>query len=52
LPTGALERAQVALEQLVATPDDIAEAVLYVLSQLLRLNVADLVVRLAKSLVL
>jgi NADP-dependent 3-hydroxy acid dehydrogenase YdfG len=51
LPTAVLERAQVALEQLVATPDDIAEAVLYVLSQPLRLNVADLVVRPAKALV-
>jgi NADP-dependent 3-hydroxy acid dehydrogenase YdfG len=52
LPDDILARAQVELAQLVATPDDIAEAVVYVLRQPRRLNVAELVVRPAKTLVL
>jgi NADP-dependent 3-hydroxy acid dehydrogenase YdfG len=52
LPPEALERVQQALEQLIAKPGDIAEAVLYIVSQPARLNIAGLVVRPAKALVL
>lgn len=50
LPVEALEGAQAALERLIAKPGDIAEAVHYVVSQPLRLNIADIVVRPAKQL--
>jgi NADP-dependent 3-hydroxy acid dehydrogenase YdfG len=48
LPVEALEGAQAALEQLIAKPSDIAEAVHFIVSQPLRLNISDMVVRPAK----
>jgi NADP-dependent 3-hydroxy acid dehydrogenase YdfG len=50
IPTEALEAAQAALDRLIAKPEDIADAVHYVVSLPLRLNVADIVVRPAKQL--
>jgi NADP-dependent 3-hydroxy acid dehydrogenase YdfG len=50
LPDAVLAGAQVALERQVAEPDDIADAVLYIVSTPLRLNVSSLVVRPAKQL--
>jgi NADP-dependent 3-hydroxy acid dehydrogenase YdfG len=50
LPDEALEKAQAALEQFIAKPDDIADAVLYTVSLPLRLNIPELVVRPAKQL--
>jgi NADP-dependent 3-hydroxy acid dehydrogenase YdfG len=50
LPVEALQRAQSALQRLIAKPEDIADAVHYVVSLPLRLNIADIVVRPAKQL--
>lgn len=50
LPDDVLEQAQAALDQVLASPDDIAEAVLYAVSAPLRLNVHEVVVRPAKQL--
>jgi len=50
LPSEALGRVQRAMDQQIANPDDIAEAVLYIVSQPLRLNIADIVLRPAKTL--
>jgi NADP-dependent 3-hydroxy acid dehydrogenase YdfG len=52
IPDEALTGAQAALERLIAKPDDIADAVLYIVSLPLRLNIADIVVRPAKQLTL
>jgi NADP-dependent 3-hydroxy acid dehydrogenase YdfG len=50
LPDEVLEKAQAGLDQLIAKPDDIADAVLYIVSLPLRLNIAEIVVRPAKQL--
>jgi NADP-dependent 3-hydroxy acid dehydrogenase YdfG len=50
LPDQALEGAQAALENLIAKPEDIADAVLYIASLPLRLNIEQIVVRPAKQL--
>ena len=52
LPQEVLDRAQAVMPELVASPDDIADAVLYILGRPRRLNVADLVVTPAKTHVL
>jgi NADP-dependent 3-hydroxy acid dehydrogenase YdfG len=49
LPDEILEQVQGQLERLIATPDDLADAVLYAVSAPLRLNIAEIVVRPAKS---
>lgn len=49
LPDGVLEQAQAALDQVLATPEDIADAVLYAVSAPLRVNIAEIVVRPAKQ---
>jgi NADP-dependent 3-hydroxy acid dehydrogenase YdfG len=51
LPDEALAGAQAALEHHIAKPADVAEAVHYVVSLPLRLNIADIVVRPARQLV-
>lgn len=51
LPEDVLIAAQSALQSHIAQPDDIAAAVLYVLEQPLRLNIAQLVVRPAQTMV-
>ncbi len=50
IPDEVLEKTQGALEQLIASPDDVADAVLYVVGLPLRLNIAEIVVRPAKQL--
>ncbi len=50
LPDDALEKVQVALEKLLANAEDIADAVLYAVSQPLRLNIDEIVVRPAQRL--
>lgn len=50
LPDEVLERAQAGLEQLIAKPDDIADAVLYIVSLPLRLNIPEIIVRPGKQL--
>lgn len=50
LPDEVLEQAQTALHQVLAAPEDVADAVLYAVSAPLHLNVAEVVVRPAKSL--
>jgi len=49
LPDELLEAAQTALERQIAKPTDVADAVLYIVSLPHRLNIADLVIRPAKS---
>ncbi len=49
LPEDVLTAAQTAFESHIARPDDIADAALYVVSQPLRLNIAELVVRPAQT---
>ena len=49
-PDAALEQAQTTLENSVAQPDDIADAVLYLVGLPLRLNIDDIIVRPAKQL--
>ncbi|HLG00044.1 MAG TPA: SDR family oxidoreductase [Acidimicrobiia bacterium] len=50
LPDDVLEQAQSALQQVLAAPEDVADAVLYAVSTPLHLNVHEVVVRPAKSL--
>lgn len=50
LPDEVLEQAQDALRQLLAAPEDVADAVLYAVSVPLHLNIHELVVRPAKQL--
>ena len=50
LPDDVLEQAQQALQQVLAAPEDVADAVLYAVSAPLHLNVAEIVVRPAKQL--
>jgi NADP-dependent 3-hydroxy acid dehydrogenase YdfG len=50
LPDEALEAAQQALSDILATPDDVAEAVLYAITRPARVHVAEIVVRPNKDL--
>jgi NADP-dependent 3-hydroxy acid dehydrogenase YdfG len=50
LPDEALEKAQALMENLIGKPEDIADAVLYMVSLPLRLNIPEIVVRPAKQL--
>jgi NADP-dependent 3-hydroxy acid dehydrogenase YdfG len=50
LPDEVLDALQPKLQQLLGAPEDIADAVLYALSQPIHVNVADIVVRPAKQL--
>lgn len=50
IPDSVLDAAQVSLDQHIARPEDIAEAVLHVVSLPLRLNIPEIVVRPAKQL--
>jgi NADP-dependent 3-hydroxy acid dehydrogenase YdfG len=50
LPEDVLDAAQTALESHIARPDDIADAVLYVVGTPLRLNIPEIVVRPAQTL--
>ncbi|MEX2538278.1 MAG: SDR family oxidoreductase [Actinomycetota bacterium] len=50
LPDEALEKAQAALENFIGKPEDIADAVVYLVSLPLRLNIPEIVVRPAKQL--
>ncbi|MBW2421850.1 MAG: SDR family oxidoreductase [Deltaproteobacteria bacterium] len=50
LPDDVLDALQPKLEQLLGAPEDIANAVLYAVSQPINVNVADIVVRPAKQL--
>jgi NADP-dependent 3-hydroxy acid dehydrogenase YdfG len=50
LPDEVLEKAQSGLDRFIATPEDVADAVLYTVSAPLRLNIAEIVVRPAKQL--
>jgi NADP-dependent 3-hydroxy acid dehydrogenase YdfG len=45
LPDDVLEKAQAGLEQYIGKPDDIADAVLYVVGLPLRLNIPEIIVR-------
>ncbi|OHV41526.1 MULTISPECIES: SDR family oxidoreductase [Pseudofrankia] len=49
LPESVLDAAQAALETHIARPDDIADAVLYVLGTPLRLNIPEIVIRPAQT---
>jgi NADP-dependent 3-hydroxy acid dehydrogenase YdfG len=50
VPDEVLDRLQPALQQLLGHPDDVAEAVLYAVTQPIRVNIADIVVRPPKQL--
>jgi NADP-dependent 3-hydroxy acid dehydrogenase YdfG len=50
IPDEALERLQPTMRQLLGHPDDIAEAVLYAVTQPIHVNVAEIVVRPPKQL--
>lgn len=50
IPDEALEKTQALMENLLAKPEDIADAVLYTVSLPLRLNIPEIVVRPAKQL--
>lgn len=52
LPDEVFERVQPVLRQILAHPDDVAEAVLYAVTQPIHVNVADIVVRPPKQLAL
>ena len=52
LPREVLDRARAVMPELVASPDDIVDAALYILGRPRRLHVTDLVVTPAKTLVL
>src|SRR5262245_31431271 len=45
VPDGVMDQLQPKLQQLLAHPDDVAEAVLYAVTQPIRVNIADVVVR-------
>jgi len=50
IPDEVLEAAQAALSEIQATPDDVAEAVLYAVSRPARVHIAEMVVRPNKDL--
>jgi len=50
IPDEVLERLQPAMRQLLASPEDVAEAVLFAISQPIQVNVAEIVVRPPKQL--
>ena len=50
IPDDVLERAQVALSEFVAKPDDVADAVLFAVNQPSAVHVAEIVVRPNKDL--
>lgn len=50
VPDGVMDTLQPRMQQLLAHPDDVAEAVLYAVTQPIRVNIADVVVRPPKQL--
>jgi NADP-dependent 3-hydroxy acid dehydrogenase YdfG len=50
LPDEVFERLQPAMQQLLAKPEDVAEAVLFAVTQPIQVNVAEIVVRPPKQL--
>jgi NADP-dependent 3-hydroxy acid dehydrogenase YdfG len=52
LPDEVLDKLQPLMKQLLATPEDVAEAVLYAVTQPIHVNVLDIVVRPAKQMAL
>jgi NADP-dependent 3-hydroxy acid dehydrogenase YdfG len=50
IPDEVLERLQPAMRQLLASPEDVAEAVVFAISQPIQVNVAEIVVRPPKQL--
>jgi NADP-dependent 3-hydroxy acid dehydrogenase YdfG len=50
IPDEVLEKVQPALRQLLGSPEDVAAAVLYAVTQPIHVNVADIVVRPPKAL--
>jgi NADP-dependent 3-hydroxy acid dehydrogenase YdfG len=50
VPDGVMDALQPKMNQLLAHPDDVAEAVLYAVTQPIRVNIADVVVRPPKQL--
>jgi NADP-dependent 3-hydroxy acid dehydrogenase YdfG len=50
IPDGVMDALQPKMQQLLAHPDDVAEAVLYAVTQPIRVNIADVVVRPPKQL--
>jgi NADP-dependent 3-hydroxy acid dehydrogenase YdfG len=52
LPDAVLEKLQPMLDKLLGAPEDVADAVLYAVTQPARLNVAEIVVRPAKQMAL
>jgi NADP-dependent 3-hydroxy acid dehydrogenase YdfG len=50
IPDEVLEAAQTALSEILATPEDVADAVLYAVSQPARVHIAEIVVRPNKDL--
>jgi NADP-dependent 3-hydroxy acid dehydrogenase YdfG len=52
LPDEVMEKLQPRMQQVLASPDDVANAVLYAVSQPIQVNVAEIVVRPPKQLAL
>jgi NADP-dependent 3-hydroxy acid dehydrogenase YdfG len=50
MPDSVMDAVQPKMQQLLAHPDDVAEAVLYAVTQPIRVNIADIVVRPPKQL--
>jgi len=52
LPDEVMEKLQPRMQQVLASPDDVANAVLYAVTQPIQVNVAEIVVRPPKQLAL
>ncbi len=50
MPDEVLDRLQPAMQQVLGNPNDVAEAVLYAVTQPIQVNVAEIVVRPPKQL--